>query len=476
MSTINSDIINTKNSENNSIKENNKINEIYNNDNVNNDEEEESPPYYKLFIYSDTGSCIYKLKTKDLKNISNKDINQNDSIEEQEDSEEGIDKDLGAIQGIIQAVFFTPLDINCTVHMISTDVGLLSYKEYSYEKNMILLALIFPNYYSDETLSHRISQLLLDFIYNYLLMNIGKKNLYRFNNSMEVDYLKKIINIYSYGIHYILNNHSSLNFLLKAEKKSQIDKDTIYSIKHYMEKFKKNIKKDILCITINNNLVWATSEWLNINITDRILFLLISKIFCSSDIIELPIYFTKTLLEDEGLGLNPYKLIIINLMKNTKLLIVSDNDLDIEKFDFSIFDDFFISLITQMKFISTFENDVLDTYLKAAVVHNKFLKSYKILGNPELEQVFQNFLINNIFSNFLFDEDNMSDQFYVKDNNYYIFYYYRINALCFLLLFDKDTSFDDINTVIATLKTLKDSFDNRDNYKDINDEKFFSIK
>ena len=391
MSTINSDIINTKNSENNSIKENNKINEIYNNNNVNNDEEEESPPYYKLFIYSDTGSCIYKLKTKDLKNISNKDINQNDSIEEQEDSEEGIDKDLGAIQGIIQAVFFTPLDINCTVHMISTDVGLLSYKEYSYEKNMILLALIFPNYYSDETLSHRISQLLLDFIYNYLLMNIGKKNLYRFNNSMEVDYLKKIINIYSYGIHYILNNHSSLNFLLKAEKKSQIDKDTIYSIKHYMEKFKKNIKKDILCITINNNLVWATSEWLNINITDRILFLLISKIFCSSDIIELPIYFTNTLLEDEGLGLNPYKLIIINLMKNTKLLIVSDNDLDIEKFDFSIFDDFFFFLITQMKFISTFENDVLDTYLKAAVVHNKFLKSYKILGNPELEQVFQNF-------------------------------------------------------------------------------------
>ena len=175
MSTINSDIINTKNSENNSIKENNKINEIYNNNNVNNDEEEESPPYYKLFIYSDTGSCIYKLKTKDLKNISNKDINQNDSIEEQEDSEEGIDKDLGAIQGIIQAVFFTPLDINCTVHMISTDVGLLSYKEYSYEKNTILLALIFPNYYSDETLSHRISQLLLDFIYNYLLMNIGKK-------------------------------------------------------------------------------------------------------------------------------------------------------------------------------------------------------------------------------------------------------------------------------------------------------------
>ena len=70
----------------------------------------------------------------------------------------------------------------------------------------------------------------------------------------------------------------------------------------------------------------------------------------------------------------------------------------------------------------------------------------------------------------------MSDQFYVKDNNYYIFYYYRINALCFLLLFDKDTSFDDINTVIATLKTLIDSFDNRDTYKDINDEKFFSIK
>ena len=80
-------------------------------------------------------------------------------------------------------------------------------------------------------------------------------------------------------------------------------------------------------------------------------------------------------------------------------------------------------------------------------------------------------MINNIFRNFLFDNEGecLSDQFYVKDNNYFIFYYYKINALCFLLLFDKETSFEDINTVTSTLKALKDSFDNRENYKDYKD-------
>ena len=293
---------------------------------INESPENNIQPYYKLFIYSDSGTCIYRLKTQDMANI-NKD--NNEFFEEDSDNE-GVDKELGAIQGIIQAAYFTPLDIECEVHMISTDVGLLSYKAFIFEKNILLLALIFPNYYSDETLSHRISKLLLEYIYNFLLMNIGKRTLFKFGNSFEIEKLRKIIDIYSYGIHYILNNHSSLTFLLKAEKKLQIDKDIIYSIKHYIEKFKKTIKKDLLCLTVDNNIVWASSDWLNIHITDRILFLLISKIFSSGDIIEVPIYFTKTQLEDEGIGISPYKLIIINLIKNIKLLIVIDNDLELE--------------------------------------------------------------------------------------------------------------------------------------------------
>ena len=81
-------------------------------------------------------------------------------------------------------------------------------------------------------------------------------------------------------------------------------------------------------------------------------------------------------------------------------------------------------------------------------------------------------MINNTFTNFLFDNEGecLSDQFYVKDNTNFTFYFYKINALCFLLLFDKDISFEDINAVTSTLKTLKDSFDNKENYKDFEDK------
>ena len=441
---------------NNSQEKNNK----YINDNQDNNN---TQIYYKLFIYSDSGTCIYHKNYYDNKN--------NESTEDESENE-GVDKELGAIQGIIQAVYFTPLDIDCEIHMISTDIGLLSYKAFIYEKNILLLALIFPNFYSDETLSHRISKLLLEYIYNFLLMNIGKKTLFKFGNSNEIEKLRRIIDIYSFGIHYILNNHSSLTFLLKAEKKIQVDKDVIYGIKHYIDDFIKSIKKDIFCLTVDDNIVCASSNWLNIHIIDRILFILISKIFLSGDIMEIPIYFTKTQLEDEGIGISPYKLIIINLMKNTKLLIVSDNNLELENLDFrKILDDFFISKFIQMQKINKFGNDILDTYLKGVVIHNKFLKTYKIMGDEDLKEVYENFLINNIFTNFLFDNEGecLSDQFYIKDNNYFTFYYYKINALCFLLLFDKETSFEDINAVTSTLKALKDSFDNRENYKDYKD-------
>jgi len=444
---------------NNQEKNDKNPNDIQDSDNNN------SQVYYKLFIYSDSGTCIYH------KNYNDNKTNIDESFKEESDNE-GIDKELGAIQGIIQAVYFTPLDIDCEIHMISTDIGLLSYKAFTYEKNILLLALIFPNFYSDETLSHRITKLLLEYIYNFLVMNIGKKSLFKFGNSTEIEKLRRIIDIYSFGINYILNNHSSLTFLLKAEKKLQIDKDVIYGIKHYIDEFIKTIKKDIFCLTFEDSIVCASSNWLNIHITDRILFILLSKIFSSGDIMELPIYFTKTQLEDEGIGISPYKLIIINLLKNTKLLIVSDNNLELENLDFrNILDDFFISKFIQMQKINKFGNDILDTYLKGALVHNKFLKTYKVMGDEDLQEVYENFLVNNIFTNFLFDNEGecLSDQFYVKDNNYFTFYYYKINALCFLLLFDKETSFEDINTVTSTLKALKDSFDNRENYKDYKD-------
>jgi len=103
---------------------------------------------------------------------------------------------------------------------------------------------------------------------------------------------------------------------------------------------------------------------------------------------ELPIYFTNTQLKDEGIGISPYKLIIVNLLKNTKLLIVSDNNLELESLDFrNILDDFFISKFIQMQKINKFGNDILDTYLKGALAHNKFLKTYKIMGDEDLQEV-----------------------------------------------------------------------------------------
>ena len=83
-------------------------------ENIEEPKENKIQPYYKLFIYSDSGTCIYKLKSKDIKNIIN---NNNDSFEEEDQDNEGVDKELGAIQGIIQAAYFTPLDIECEIHM-----------------------------------------------------------------------------------------------------------------------------------------------------------------------------------------------------------------------------------------------------------------------------------------------------------------------------------------------------------------------
>jgi hypothetical protein len=60
----------------------------------------------------------------------------------------------------------------------------------------------------------------------------------------------------------------------------------------------------------------------------------------------------------------------------------------------------------------------------------------------------------------------ITDEFYIKDDSNFTFYYYKINFLTFFILFDRETTFDDINIVKVTLKTLKENFDNKENYKD----------
>ena len=228
------------------------------------------------------------------------------------------------------------------------------------------------------------------------------------------------------------------------------------------------MKLDLIAITVKNIIVWASSDWLNIEIIDRILFLIISEIYCEGDYNEIPIYFSNTPLEDEGIGKIPYKFFIVKLLKDTKILFLSDNEININSIDLNIFDDFFISRIIGMKNNLFFNNEIID--------NNYYLKTYKIMIDENLENIFEKFIINNVFSNMIFiDEENenliddksfITDEFYIKDDSNFTFYYYKINYLTFFILFDRETTFDDINIVKVTLKTLKENFDNKENYKD----------
>ena len=439
----------TNNQNNNNLTQNNQIDNLIENN-------KEIFIYYNFFIFTDTGSCIFKISS---------DKNDKNSFQ-----------NIGAMQGIIQALFFTAIDLKCNIHSLNTELGILCYKAFTYNENTLLLSLMFPNYYCDENLCLNITQNILDYIYHILLIHIGVTDLFSFSNSNDIEKLRRYLDLYKNSIKYILNNHTKLNLILKAEKKYEIDKDVIYSIKFYLEKIKKNLKLDLIAITVKNIIVWASSDWLNIEIIDRILFLIISEIYCEGDYNEIPIYFSNTPLEDEGIGKIPYKFFIVKLLKDTKILFLSDNEININSIDLNIFDDFFISRIIGMKNNLLFNNEIIDNNVKSLIVYNYYLKTYKIMIDENLENIFEKFIINNVFSNMIFiDEENenliddksfITDEFYIKDDSNFTFYYYKINYLTFFILFDRETTFDDINIVKVTLKTLKENFDNKENYKD----------
>ena len=405
-------------------------------------------PYYNFFVYSDTGSCIYKILSSTNK-----------------------EDDIGAMQGIIQALFFTSNDLNCNINILSTELGVLSFKHYQYKDNTILLVLIFPNYFGDENICELITRNLLDFIYHALVIHIGITDLFSFKTSNDIEKLRRYIEVFEKTILYLIENYSSLSLLLKAERKYELEKDAIYSIKYYLEKVKVKLKVDLICLTARNNIVWASSDWLSIDITDRLLFLIITELYGNNDYNEIPIYFSSTLLEDEGLGKIPYKLLSINLMRDIKMLILSDNELKLSSIDLSVFDDFFVSRLINMKSITSFNNEVLEQNAKSIVVHNRLLKTFKIMINDGESETFEKFILNSPFCDAIFNPNTIYDEFYIKNENNLTFYYYRAEILTFLILFEKDTTFDDINSVKMTLKNLKDSFDNRENYKDTADLK-----
>ncbi len=199
--------------------------------------------FYHLFIYSDNGSCIYKLSSENIFDQS--------------------------LQGIFQALFYTATDYNFDIKSLSTDFGLLSFKSYKQNRDhkdnkddkSLLFAIILPNYYGDEELAEHFADRLLDYIYHALVMHIGLKDLYTFLSSSEIEVLKKLIETYEPTIKYILSNTNNLSLILKSEKKYEIKKEVLYPIKHYLDSFRNFLKVDFLCLTINSTIVWASPDW-----------------------------------------------------------------------------------------------------------------------------------------------------------------------------------------------------------------------
>lgn len=223
--------------------------------------------FYNFFIYSENGDLIFKITT---------DLNVDQSI-----------------QGILQAIFFTGEDYSFKLRTLSTDFGVLGFKLFDYnkfipkgkqnnsdakknhnncdtnsnlisknelsEKN-ILLCLVYPNYFGDEDLTDFYIERILNYIFDILIIQIGCIDVFS-TNLQEVEILKKQLELFQPSIEFILKNFSSLDFLLKSEKKLEVGKDILYPIKHYLEQLKNEMKLDFLCLLNNHSVIWASNYW-----------------------------------------------------------------------------------------------------------------------------------------------------------------------------------------------------------------------
>ena len=88
---------------------------------------------------------------------------------------------------------------------------------------------------------------------------------------------------------------------------------------------------------------------------------------------------------------------------------------------------------------------------------NSETKNFKILLDDSMQDTFRNLLLNIHFTANFLKLDPQCDEFYVKDE-FYTLYYLKINNLNFFTLFDKETTFDDINTVKTTLRAFQNQF------------------
>ena len=79
------------------------------------------------------------------------------------------------------------------------------------------------------------------------------------------------------------------------------------------------------------------------------------------------------------------------------------------------------------------------------------------------KEAFKNFILNSHLSGIILKKHSEFDEFYLK-NDEFTFYFFKINDIFVMILFDKDTIFDDINNMKVVLKTYIDQYENKENY------------
>lgn len=377
-----------------------------------------------------------------------------------------------SFKGIIQALFYTSDEFSFDIKTISTDEGVITYKKYEHKESSILVCLIFPNNFGDENLLDTCMDNLFKFLYHALLMHIGYYDLFHVNTNIEIEKIKKFFEIYNHTVEYILGNYSNPSILLTSEQRVDVNKDSNYSIKNYMDTIKQEVNQDFMALYFNNGLIWNTNEWLILNPIDRILFSIISTLYHSQDISEIPVYFSATVMENNATGIVPFKLIVIEITYGVKLICVSDTNYKLsnilEAFK-NKFDEFFLSRLNNLKIQNVFENELINTTCSSIMIVNTIDKSYKCLLDTTKSDLLNNTIINCNFSNNVIqvisqnlgnsteiqtDDPSYSEEFYMK-TNFYIFYFLQLQNLFIFVLFPPTTSVNQINEVKAVLQNMK---------------------
>lgn len=440
-----------------------------------------------FIIYNDNGLCLYHKEPI------------NNFLEE-------------SFKGILQALYFTGSDLNYSTNLLSSDCGLIAYKKFDFEESSILFCLVFPNNFGDESMAEEVTQNLLNNIFTSLVAHIGYCDCFHFNTSIELEKIKKFFEIYSLTIETLINNYNNPSFLFNCEKRYSVNKEVSISIKNYLEEFKKQIKQDFIFLTYTDNtkdelnsdndnnlddsltslsycnllensgIIWSSNEWNSIESIDRNIFYLISLLYSSGDISTIPVYFVTTLLENNYSGKVPFKLLVLKLTKNTKLVILSDTQLDTNEVLDVIklkFDSFFLQRLKTVNIELNTEDVVINNLCSSILLIDASTKSYRYLIDDSYTNFFKEILINtsfcinpiNIISSMksgdkikLNEDDNkdicldyeeFSDEFYIKGVDF-VFYYLQVKDKFIFVVFSQNVKINEINQVKSNLIKMFD--------------------